>query len=68
MNATDQELWELLAQLRSKYPHWRFGQLAANVADWADQSLWDIEDVQFVEAARLHLTQAEGQKAAPQRS
>jgi hypothetical protein len=52
------ELLEVLAELAQRYPHWRFGQLVANVADWADQSVWDAEDQQLVEAARLHLAQA----------
>jgi hypothetical protein len=29
----------------------------ANVAGWADQEIWDIEDEQLLGAARLHLQQ-----------
>jgi len=36
---------------------WRFGQLIANVAGWADQEIWDVEDQQLLAAARLHLAQ-----------
>lgn len=49
------ELFEVLAELRRRYPNWRFGQLIANIAGWADQGVWDIDDEQLVEAARLHL-------------
>jgi hypothetical protein len=49
------ELLELLAELRRRYPAWRLGQLVANVAGWADQEVWDVEDEQLLEAARSHL-------------
>ena len=31
------------------YPDWRLGRLVANVAGWADQEIWDIEDEQLLE-------------------
>ena len=54
---TDQraELIEAVAELCRRYPHWRFGQLVANIAGWADQEIWDVEDEQLLAAARLHL-------------
>ena len=55
-----QERADLLAaivQLCQRYPEWRFGQLVANVAGWADQEIWDVEDEQLLNAARLHLKQ-----------
>jgi hypothetical protein len=51
------ELLANLAELSRRYPDWRLGQLVANVAGWADQEIWDIEDEQFLEAARSHLQQ-----------
>jgi len=33
------------------------GQLIANVAGWADQEIWDVEDEQLLAAAELHLRQ-----------
>lgn len=48
-----------IAQLSERYPDWRFGQLIANVAGWADQEIWDVEDEQLLEAARRHLEQLE---------
>jgi len=46
-----------ILELWHRYPHWRFGQLVANVAGWADQEIWDVEDEQLLAAARLHLQQ-----------
>jgi hypothetical protein len=56
----NQERAELLAaieQLCERYPHWRLGQLVANVAGWANQEIWDVEDQQLLAAACLHLSQ-----------
>jgi len=49
------ELLDALTQLQRFYPDWRFGQLIANVAGWADQSVWDVEDEQLLAAAEEHL-------------
>jgi hypothetical protein len=49
------ELFEALAALCREYPDWRLGQMVANVAGWADQELWDVEDPQLVAPARAHL-------------
>ena len=51
------DLLAVIAQLCQRYPDWRLGQLVANVAGWADQEIWDVEDEQLLEAARLHLAQ-----------
>jgi hypothetical protein len=51
------DLLAAIAALCQRYPGWRFGQLVANVAGWADQEIWDVEDDQLLEAARLHLDQ-----------
>ncbi|MBL8800177.1 MAG: hypothetical protein JNM56_40215 [Planctomycetia bacterium] len=50
------ELFAALAELARRYPHWRVGQLVANVAGWADAEVWDAEDGQLLAAARAHLT------------
>jgi hypothetical protein len=52
------DLLAVIAELCQRYPHWRLGQLIANVAGWADQEIWDIDDEQLLEAARLHLKQS----------
>jgi hypothetical protein len=53
------ELCEVLDKLHRQYPEWRFGQLVANVAGWADRDVWDVEDDALLEAARSHLKKAE---------
>lgn len=57
--STRNELLEVLAELSNRYPQWRLGQLIANVAGWTDQEAWDVEDEQLLQAARLHLQQAQ---------
>jgi hypothetical protein len=49
------ELLATLAELSSRYPTWRLGQLICNVADWADRDLWDIDDAQMLEAIKSNL-------------
>jgi len=50
------DLIAAMAELSRRYPHWRFGQLVANVAGWADAEMWDVEDEQLLSAARTHLS------------
>jgi hypothetical protein len=58
MNNQRAELLVAIADLSARYPQWRIGQLVANIAGWADQDVWDVEDKQLLEAARAHLMQA----------
>lgn len=55
----DNELFEALAAMRTRYPDWRFGQLVCNLATWArgvePASIWDVEDAELIQAARQHL-------------
>ena len=51
------ELLAILDQLSRTYPDWRLGQLIANLSDWADKDIWNVEDEQLLEAARDHLQQ-----------
>jgi hypothetical protein len=51
------DLLAAMTELCQRYPDWRFGQLISNVADWADHEIWEVEDEQLLEAARLHLQQ-----------
>jgi hypothetical protein len=53
--ANHTELFEVLAELRRRYPDWRLGQLIVNVVGWADQDVWNIEDDQLLAAAEEHL-------------
>jgi hypothetical protein len=59
------ELLAAVAELCQRYPDWRLGQLVANVAGWADQDIWDVEDEQLLEAARLHLQQLKRSETTP---
>ena len=52
------DLLEVLAELRRRYPAWRFGQMIANIAGWADQEVWDVDDDVLLETARSHLAAA----------
>lgn len=54
------QLLAAIAELCEQYPHWRLGQLVANVAGWADQEVWDVEDEHLLAAARLHLSHLPG--------
>ena len=51
------DLQETIAELQRIYPNWRLGQLIANIAGWADQEIWDVEDEQLLAAAQSHLRQ-----------
>jgi hypothetical protein len=48
-------LLELVGELWAIYPHWRLGQLIANVSGWIDQDLWDADDEKMRDGIRLHL-------------
>ena len=51
------DLLTAIEALSRRYPDWRLGQLIANVAGWADQEIWDVEDKQLLAAAQAHLQQ-----------
>jgi hypothetical protein len=59
------DLLEAIAELCRRYPNWRLGQLVANVAGWADQEIWDVEDEQLLATAQSHLQQLAPSGAAP---
>ncbi len=50
-----QELVRQLELLGALYPHWRFGQLASNVADLTGTPLVECTDEQMEAAARDHV-------------
>ena len=60
IDPTRKELIRLIEELSDECPEYRFGQLVMNLAFLAredgDSHAWHIEDVEFVEAARKHLT------------
>ena len=59
IDSTRQELLKLLEELSAACPEYRFGQLVLNLAFLAredgDRRAWDLEDAEYVEAARKHL-------------
>lgn len=61
MTPSTEELVEAIRKMKEAYPDWRIGQLIANVAHWklgpTTESVWDIEDLEFVEAVEEHLSQ-----------
>ena len=63
-NEQSADLLAAITELRRRYPDWRLGQLVANVAGWAEQDTWDIEDEQLLAAAQLHLQHLDSEKAA----
>ena len=69
MKNTTDDLLGALAQLQKQYPHWRFGQLIANVAAWAGKdkpgNVWDVSDKDLLQAALTHLKQLNPQAQRP---
>jgi hypothetical protein len=61
MNPLRQKVLQVLAELSEVAPEIRFGQLLANLfylaRGLANESIWDVEDEELLEAARKHLEQ-----------
>jgi hypothetical protein len=61
MTPTRREILRALEELSERYPHWRFGQLVANVSYWAkeptNEAVWEVEDEQFLRGIQSHLDQ-----------
>ena len=61
METRDEELLAILSELRRWHPEWRIGQLVGNVSYWArgakTGAVWDVEDEEFIAAARAHIAQ-----------
>jgi hypothetical protein len=59
IESTRHELLKLIEELSTACPEYRFGQLVLNLAFLAredgDRVAWDLEDAEFIEAARKHL-------------
>ena len=58
------ELLDALHQLSRLRPQWRLGQLIANLAGWANQEVWEVEDEQLLAVAREHLDQQSNRAAS----
>lgn len=59
------DILAVMARLSEAHPTMRFGQLVANVAYWSrgptPESVWDVEDAEFLAGALSHLHQQTGQ-------
>lgn len=59
INPVRQEVLQVLAELSEIVPEVRFGQLVVNLSylarGFANESVWEMEDVELLEAARKHL-------------
>jgi hypothetical protein len=60
IDPTRKELLTLIEELSVACPEYRFGQLVLNLAFLAredgDTLAWNVEDAEFIAAARKHLT------------
>jgi len=58
------EVLSVIDELSTVYPDWRIGQLVANIATLAKgptvESIWDVEDEEFLAAAKSHLEKRTG--------
>lgn len=52
-----QEVLALVERMWRLYPDWRLGQLLENVATWAEQPLWELEEDALVAEIERHLAQ-----------
>lgn len=59
MTSVRQEVLQVLSELSAIAPEVRFGQLLANLSYLAkglsNESIWDMEDQELLDAARKHL-------------
>ncbi len=67
-SAVRQELLRVLAELSEVCPDVRLGQLIANLSYVArglsNESIWDMEDNELLEAARKHLEEWRARRGA----
>jgi hypothetical protein len=63
-----QEVLQVLAELSEVVPEVRLGQLIANLSylarGLANESIWDMEDEELLQAARKHLEQWRARRGA----
>jgi hypothetical protein len=64
-----QDILQILSELSEECPDLRFGQLVANLSYLAkgpaNEAIWDVEDEEFLAAARAHLYNRTGKDTAP---
>lgn len=68
-NSTREDILRVLAQLSEAEPNLRFGQLVVNLSymarDWSNAAIWDVEDEEFLTAAREHLAARRDSRESP---
>jgi hypothetical protein len=63
MTETRRAILQTLEAMSDRYPEMRFGQLVANISNWATRkpdALWDVEDETFLQAITSHLNRTAG--------
>jgi hypothetical protein len=69
MQPVRQEVLKVLSELSEVAPEVRFGQLIANLSylarGLANESIWDMEDDELLEAAREHLKAWRSRREVP---
>jgi len=69
IDPTRRELLKLIEELSAACPEYRFGQLVLSLAALAredgDLHAWDLEDAEFIEAARTHLADWDARHGQP---
>lgn len=48
-----------LERIWQRHPDWRLGQLLSNLAAWAEEDVWDIEEDVLVREINTHLSNLE---------
>jgi len=69
IDATRNDILKVLAELSDIVPEVRFGQLIANLSylsrGLSNESIWDMEDAELLEAARKHLEEWRARRSEP---
>jgi hypothetical protein len=72
MTPIRREIFRKLEELSERFPHWRFGQLVANVSYWAKEptveAIWVVEDHDFLSGITSHLEQQASSAAGEPRA
>jgi uncharacterized protein YihD (DUF1040 family) len=53
------DVLQAVEKIWQRYPDMRLGQLISNLADWAEESVWDIEEDALVAEIERHLANNE---------
>ena len=67
-SAIQEQILEVMADILKEQPDMRFGQLVSSLALFAKGPIvsasWDVEDAEFLTAAKRHLENLHGRKEA----